>query len=125
MDEDRRNYFQEALEILGGTSRKLPEKAHLAALDRHLQAMNQNITTLGVILLAILQNKRQCENAAHPNFAAQTVGVPALTIPNELMEAARASGEMPYLIQEADRVVVKRQTVGRNVPFSVQPRSVM
>jgi hypothetical protein len=79
--------------------------------------MNQNLTTLGVILLAILQTKEDQHG--------KPVGVPAMVIPNELLEAARASGEMPYLIQEADRVIVKRQRVGRTVPFSVQPRSVM
>lgn len=106
---DDRNYLDEALQIVAGATSKLPEKAHLVALDRQLQAMNRNIITLGELLLCILDDNR----------------VPAMEIPVAVLEKIRRSRTMPFIHhQPTGAIVVKVVPMGGG-PIATQPSEVM
>jgi hypothetical protein len=116
---DGRKYHVEARRILAGESMQIPEKAHLEALDKQLQGMNQTITTMGVLFLALLQGHKKEDG---------TVGVQSMTVPRERIEQARLSGEMPTLVANPDgSLSVYRQRVQSDStgPLAKTPRSVM
>jgi hypothetical protein len=103
-----RDYLKEAMAIVAGQSRMLPEAAHLTALHQQLAGMNQNMLRMGEVLLAILEDNR----------------VPSLEVPVGQLQKVRTSGLMPLVhTQPSGAVVVKAVPFG--APLATTPARAM
>jgi len=106
---DERDYLQEALKIVGGTTTLLPESAHLVALESQLQAMNKNIVVLGELLLAVLSDNN----------------VKGMEIPQRVLEQVRRSQTMPLIHQQPNGAIVVKVVPIGGPAVAKQPARVM